>query len=106
MWTGSDVPVRTFCVHSNYCCGTCFGSYAEEHSDQCQCDPGRDGVGDSAAWRLDWRDDLIRVGPNWCAAVRPVGHTHEDIDAAFSLMMTPSQHARAVAARASNPQEP
>ena len=38
--------------------------------------------------------------------VRPVGNTHEDIDAAFSFMMTSSQHARAVAARASNPQAP
>ena len=38
--------------------------------------------------------------------VRSVGNTHEDIDAAFSFMMTSSQHARAVAARASNPQEP
>ena len=39
------------------------------------------------------------------AFVRPVGNTHEDIDAAFSFMMTPSQHARAVA-RASDSQEP
>ena len=74
--------------HPNYCCGTCFETYAEEHSDQ--CDPGLGDVGDSAA----------------CAAVRLVGHTHEDIDAAFSFMMSPSQHVRAVAARASNPQEP
>ena len=33
--------------HSNYCCGRCFETYAEEHGDE--CDPGRDDVGDSAA---------------------------------------------------------
>ena len=35
-----------------------------------------------------------------------VGTTHEDIDSFFSFMMTRAQHAHAVAARASNSQEP
>ena len=35
--------------HSNYCCGRCFETYAEEH-DGDNCDPGRDDVGDSAGW--------------------------------------------------------
>ena len=35
-----------------------------------------------------------------------VGNTHEDIDGFFSFMITRAQHARAVAARASDSQEP
>ena len=34
-----------------------------------------------------------------------VGHTHNDVDAFFSFVITPAQHARAVA-RACNSQEP
>ena len=35
-----------------------------------------------------------------------VGNTHEDIDGFFQFMITRAQHARAVAARASDSQEP